>query len=139
MVLDPTKYADWEIAEEAESRMKTVYELGEQLGLEKEELLPCGHFLAKLDYRAILERLKDKPVSIRLSALMPSIPTLTTKLMRSGAFLKLPAPEPPCHTIGSMVVTAHLNLPMRLSMHVRNPMILRSSMISTPRSRSVLN
>ena len=24
MAVDPTKYADWEIAEEAESRMKTV-------------------------------------------------------------------------------------------------------------------
>jgi len=61
MVLDPTKHADWEIAEEAESRMKTVYELGEKLGLKKEELLPHGHYLAKLDYRKILDRLKDKP------------------------------------------------------------------------------
>ena len=61
MTLDPTKYQDWEIAEEAESRMKTVYELGETLGLKKEELLPHGHYVAKLDYRAILDRLKDKP------------------------------------------------------------------------------
>lgn len=61
MVLDPTKHADWEIAEEAESRMKTVYELGEQLGLDKKELLPHGHYVAKLDYRSILNRLKDKP------------------------------------------------------------------------------
>ncbi len=36
MVLDPTKHADWEIAEEAESRMKTVQQLGAELGLEKE-------------------------------------------------------------------------------------------------------
>jgi formate--tetrahydrofolate ligase len=61
MVLDPTKHADWEIAEEAESRMKTVYELGEQLGLEKEELLPYGHYIGKLDYRKIMNRLGDKP------------------------------------------------------------------------------
>ncbi|MCK5323278.1 MAG: formate--tetrahydrofolate ligase, partial [Desulfobulbaceae bacterium] len=61
MALDPTKYQDWEIAEEAESRMKTVYELGDKLGLKKEELLPHGHYVAKLDYRAILDRLKDKP------------------------------------------------------------------------------
>ncbi len=61
MALDPTKHADWEIAEEAESRMKTVYELAEKLGLEKEELLPHGHYVAKLDYRKILDRLKDKP------------------------------------------------------------------------------
>ena len=61
MALDPTKHADWEIAEEAETRMKTVYELAEKLGLEKEELLPHGHYVAKLDYRKILDRLKDKP------------------------------------------------------------------------------
>ncbi len=61
MVLDPTKHADWEIAEEAESRMKTVYQLGEELGLQKEELLPHGHYVAKLDYRAILKRLENRP------------------------------------------------------------------------------
>ena len=60
MVLDPTKHADWEIAQEAESRMKTVYQLGEELGLEKEELLPYGHYVAKLDYRKIMERTSGK-------------------------------------------------------------------------------
>lgn len=61
MVLDPKQYADWQIAEEAESRMKKVYQLGEELGLEQEELLPYGHYIAKLDYRKILERKKDRP------------------------------------------------------------------------------
>ncbi len=61
MVLDPTKHADWEIAEEAEGRMKTVYELGEILGVQKEELLPYGHYYGKLDYRKIMNRLGDKP------------------------------------------------------------------------------
>ncbi len=61
MALDPKKYADWQIAEEAESRMKKVDQLGEELGLDSEELLPYGHFVAKLDYRKILERTKDKP------------------------------------------------------------------------------
>ena len=28
MPLDPTKHADWEIAEAAEANMKTVYQLG---------------------------------------------------------------------------------------------------------------
>ena len=61
MALDPTKHKDWEIAEEAESRMKTVYQLADELGLEKEELLPHGHYVAKLDYRKILARLADRP------------------------------------------------------------------------------
>jgi formate--tetrahydrofolate ligase len=61
MPIDPTKHADWEIAEAAEANMKTVYELSEQLGLEKEELLPHGHYVAKLDFKKILDRLKDRP------------------------------------------------------------------------------
>ena len=61
MALDPTKMQDWEIAEAAEANMKTVHELGETLGLEKEELLPHGHYVAKVDFAKVLERLKDKP------------------------------------------------------------------------------
>ncbi len=61
MKLDPTKMKDWEIAEAAEENMKTVYQLGEELALEKEELLPYGHYVAKIDYAKALERLKDKP------------------------------------------------------------------------------
>ena len=61
MTLDPTKYKDWEIAEYAEKNMKTVYQLGEELGLEKEELLPHGHYVGKIDFAKVLKRLKDKP------------------------------------------------------------------------------
>ncbi len=59
--LDPTKHADWEIAQDAEKEMLTIYEIGEKLGLTKEELLPQGHYIAKIDFRAVLDRLKDKP------------------------------------------------------------------------------
>jgi formate--tetrahydrofolate ligase len=61
MALDPTKHADWEIAEDAEKSMATIYEIGDRLGLTKDELLPQGHYIAKIDYRAVLDRLKDKP------------------------------------------------------------------------------
>ncbi len=61
MPLDPTKHADWEIAEDAEKSMATIYEIGERLGLTKDELLPQGHYIGKIDYRAVLDRLKDKP------------------------------------------------------------------------------
>lgn len=61
MPLDPTKHADWEIAEAAEPHMKTVYELAEQLGLDKKELLPHGHYVAKLDFNSILKRLSSRP------------------------------------------------------------------------------
>ncbi len=72
--LDPTQMADWQIAEAAETKMKTVYELGEELGLEKMELLPYGHYVAKLDYLTILERLKDRPDGkyIEVTAVTPT-------------------------------------------------------------------
>ncbi|HHT9151638.1 MAG TPA: formate--tetrahydrofolate ligase, partial [Candidatus Wujingus californicus] len=61
MVLDPTKHADWEIAEDAETRMKTVYQLADELGLQKDELLPHGHYVAKVDFNKILKRAGSKP------------------------------------------------------------------------------
>jgi len=60
MALDPTKHADWEIAEAGEANMKTVYQLAEELGLEKEELLPHGHHVAKIDFKRVMNRLKNK-------------------------------------------------------------------------------
>ena len=61
MALDPTQHADWEIAQDAEKTMLTIYEIGEKLGLTKEELLPQGHYIAKIDFQKVLKRLKDKP------------------------------------------------------------------------------
>ncbi|MCG8550927.1 MAG: formate--tetrahydrofolate ligase, partial [Desulfobacterales bacterium] len=61
MALDPTKHPDWEIAEDAEKRMLTIYKIGEKLGLTKEELLPQGHYIGKIDFMKVLDRLKDKP------------------------------------------------------------------------------
>ncbi len=74
MSLDPTKHQDWEIAEDAEKNMKTVYQLGEELGLEKEELLPHGHYVAKLDFTKIVKRLEGKPDAkyIDVTAITPT-------------------------------------------------------------------
>jgi formate--tetrahydrofolate ligase len=61
MPLDPTKFADWQIAEAAEKTMRPIYEIGEKMGLEKQELLPHGHFVAKVDFKGVLNRLSGKP------------------------------------------------------------------------------
>jgi len=61
MALDPKIKCDWKIAEAAEKTMKTVFQLGNDLGLTDDELLPHGHYLGKLDYRKILDRLADRP------------------------------------------------------------------------------
>jgi formyltetrahydrofolate synthetase len=72
--LDPTKMKDWEIAEAAEGHMKTVYQLAEEMGLEKMELLPYGHYVGKIDYMSILGRLKDKKDAkyIEVTAITPT-------------------------------------------------------------------
>jgi formate--tetrahydrofolate ligase len=74
MPLDPTKYPDWQIAEEAEKHMKTIYQLADELGLEKEELLPYGHYIGKVDYARVLARLKDRPDAkyIDVTAITPT-------------------------------------------------------------------
>lgn len=73
-MLDPTKHADWEIAEAAEKTMKTSWQLAEELGIKNDELLPYGHYIAKVDYARILERLKDKPDGkfIEITAITPT-------------------------------------------------------------------
>jgi len=74
MALDPTNHADWEIAEEAESRMKTCYQLADELGIHKEELLPHGNYVAKVDYMKVLNRLGDRPDGkfIEVTAITPT-------------------------------------------------------------------
>jgi len=74
LTLDPTKHADWEIAEDAESRMKTCYQLAEELGLTKDELLPHGNYVAKVDYMNVLKRLGNKPDGkfIEVTAITPT-------------------------------------------------------------------
>ncbi len=74
MPLDPTKHADWEIAEAAEKNMKTANQLADDLGIEKDELLPYGHYLAKIDYIRVLNRLRGKPDGkfIEVTALTPT-------------------------------------------------------------------
>ncbi|MFC1888407.1 formate--tetrahydrofolate ligase, partial [Thermodesulfobacteriota bacterium] len=72
--LDATKLQDWEIAEECEKSMKTVYQLAEELGIPKEELLPHGNYVGKVDYMSALNRLKDQPDGkfIEVTAVTPT-------------------------------------------------------------------
>lgn len=59
--LDPTKMKDWEVAAEAAKDMKKIRVIAEELGLKEEELLPYGHYMGKVDYLNVLDRLKDRP------------------------------------------------------------------------------
>jgi len=72
--LDPKTMKDWEIAEAAEDRMKPVTTLAKELGLEDRELLPYGHYVAKLDYMSILNRLSSRPDGkyVEVTAITPT-------------------------------------------------------------------
>jgi formyltetrahydrofolate synthetase len=72
--LDPTKMKDWEIAEAAEADMKPVTQLADELGLQKMELLPYGHYVAKINYQSVLERLRDRPNGkyVEVTAITPT-------------------------------------------------------------------
>jgi len=72
--LDATKLKDWQIAEEAEKHMKTVHQIADEWGILPDELLPMGHYLGKVDYAALLERLKDSPDAkyIDVTAITPT-------------------------------------------------------------------
>jgi len=72
--LDPTKLADWEVAEAAEATMKTFNQLGQELGLQGDELIPYGKWLGRVDYRAVLDRLDSAPQAkyIDVTAITPT-------------------------------------------------------------------
>ncbi len=72
--LDPKTMKDWQIAEAAESRMKPLARLAEELSLKEGELLPYGRHVAKLDYMSILGRLSGRPDGkyIEVTAVTPT-------------------------------------------------------------------
>jgi len=71
--MDPTKFKDYQIAQEAEKYLPTTEEWIGKLGLEKEEMIPFGK-TPKLDFIKIMNRLKDKPDGkyIEVTAITPT-------------------------------------------------------------------
>lgn len=73
-MLDPTRMADWQIAEAAEATMRTPGELGEPMGLLPEEIIPYGRQIARVDQSAIRRRLADAPRGkyVNVTAITPT-------------------------------------------------------------------
>jgi formate--tetrahydrofolate ligase len=65
---------DWEIARDAEKRMKRIGQLAAELGAAEDELLPYGHVLGKIDYIKMMDRLGDRPQGkyIDVTAITPT-------------------------------------------------------------------
>ena len=72
-MLDPNKYKDWQIANEAEKTLPSVDYFREKTGLLPDELIPYGK-TPKLDFAKIMNRLKDKPDGkfIEVTAITPT-------------------------------------------------------------------
>ncbi len=73
MAYDATKMADWQISEAAEAHMKSIWQLGEEMGLEKDEVIPYGR-IGRVDFMKVVSRLKDKPDGkyIEVTAITPT-------------------------------------------------------------------
>jgi len=52
---------DWQIAEVAERTMKPFAQVGAELGLHEDELIPYGHYLGKVDYPRVFKRIRNLP------------------------------------------------------------------------------
>ncbi|MGQ9662315.1 MAG: formate--tetrahydrofolate ligase, partial [Kiritimatiellia bacterium] len=74
MKLDPLKMSDWQIAAAAEANMKPVDRLAAEMGLLPEEVIPMGRRLAKIDFRAVLDRLGPVPQAkyVDVTAITPT-------------------------------------------------------------------
>jgi formate--tetrahydrofolate ligase len=73
MAYDATKMADWQISEAAEEKMKSIWQLGDEMGLKKEEIQPYGR-IGKVDFMKVIDRLKEKPDGkyVEVTAITPT-------------------------------------------------------------------
>jgi len=55
--LDPTRMADWQIAEAAEENLRSHVELASDLGLREDEMSPQGTGVTKVDFQRVMERI----------------------------------------------------------------------------------
>ena len=72
--LNPTTMKDWQIAEIAEAEMIPFDEMCDKLAIPKEERIPYGQKIGRVDYLKCLERLKSKPDGnyIEVTAITPT-------------------------------------------------------------------
>jgi len=71
---DPTRLADWQIAEAAESGLKPFLQVGREAGFEESELIPMGRLIGRVDSRAALARIESRPAGryIDVTAITPT-------------------------------------------------------------------
>lgn len=72
--LDPTKLADWQIAEAAEADLQPIGQIAAQFGLTEAEWIPYGRHAAKVDFGPVLSRRAGVPQGkyIDVTAITPT-------------------------------------------------------------------
>lgn len=73
MPYDSKKMADWQISEAAEENMKSIWQLADDLGLERDEVLPYGR-IGRISFAKVIDRLRKKPDGkyIEVTAITPT-------------------------------------------------------------------
>ena len=73
MAYDAVKMADWQISEAAEEHLKSAWDFQNELGLEKDEVIPFGR-IGRLEFMKIINRLGKKPDGkyIEVTAITPT-------------------------------------------------------------------
>ena len=56
---DPKKLADWQVAAAIEPTLKPITQIAEEFGLQGEEVIPMGKFVAKVNPVPLFSRVKD--------------------------------------------------------------------------------
>lgn len=71
---DPTLLKDWQVAAACEAEMKSLAQLGCELGLQSDDLIPMGRKVGKVDALRVLERLRHAPLGkyIDVTAITPT-------------------------------------------------------------------
>ncbi|MDD5009565.1 MAG: formate--tetrahydrofolate ligase, partial [Syntrophorhabdaceae bacterium] len=73
MPYDANRMSDWQISEAAEAGMKSIWQLQEELGLEKDEIIPYGR-VGRLSFKKITDRLRQKENGkyVNITAITPT-------------------------------------------------------------------
>jgi formate--tetrahydrofolate ligase len=115
MPYDAKTMADWQISEAAEEKMKSIWQLQREIGLQKDEIIPSGR-VGRIDFAKTFERLRDKADGhyIDVTAITPTplgegkttttmglIEGLGKRGKRAGGAIRQPSTGPTMNVKGS--------------------------------------
>jgi formate--tetrahydrofolate ligase len=73
--IDPTRLADWQIAEALEPHLLPIARVAAEMGVREDEVIPFGRLVAKIDHAAVLARLGTRPPTAKYIDVTAITPT----------------------------------------------------------------